>query len=151
MAALVRDRRPYPVPPSTNSRLILTSFGIRSTPLDNRPHSRGAHAGPSPTDRSGPGCKRHIVTDADGPPLVVRIGPANRPDGEMAPEMLDAIPPCGGRRGRPRRRPGAFRGDGAYGIKAIIAAVVARRGGPPPGARREGGGGGGGGGGGDTG
>ena len=41
--------------------------------------------------------------------------------------MLDAIPPCGGRRGRPRRRPKAFQGDGAYGIKAIIAAVVQRR------------------------
>jgi hypothetical protein len=67
------------------------------------------------------------VTDADGLPLVVRTGPANRPDGEMALEMLDAIPPCGGRRGRPRRRPKAFQGDGAYGIKAIIAAVVQRR------------------------
>jgi hypothetical protein len=67
------------------------------------------------------------VTDADGIPLVVRTGPANRPDGEMALEMLDAIPPCGGARGRPRRRPKVFRGDGAYGIKAIVAAVVQRR------------------------
>jgi transposase len=45
----------------------------------------------------------------------------------MALEMLDAIPPCAGERGRPRRRPEAFQGDGAYGIKAIIAAVVQRR------------------------
>ena len=67
------------------------------------------------------------MTDADGLPLVVRTGPANRPDGEMGLEMLDAIPPGGGRRGRPRRRPEAFQGDGAYGIKAIIAAVVQRR------------------------
>jgi transposase len=67
------------------------------------------------------------VTDADGIPLVVRTGPANQPDAELALEMLDAIPPCGGSRGRPQSRPKAFQGDGAYGIKAIIAAVVRRR------------------------
>jgi hypothetical protein len=66
------------------------------------------------------------VTDADGIPLVVRTGPANQPDAELALEMLDAIPPCGGERGRPRRRK-AFQGDGAYGIKAVVAAVVQRR------------------------
>ena len=48
------------------------------------------------------------MTDADGIPLAVRIGPANRPDGELALEMLDAIPPCAGARGRPRRRPKVF-------------------------------------------
>jgi hypothetical protein len=41
--------------------------------------------------------------------------------------MPDAIPPCGGRRGRPRRRPKAFQGDGAHGIRAVVAAVVQRR------------------------
>lgn len=67
------------------------------------------------------------MTDAAGIPLVVRTGPANQPDAAMALEMLDAIPPCGGRKGRPRRRPKVFQGDGAYGIKAVIAAVVRRR------------------------
>jgi hypothetical protein len=67
------------------------------------------------------------VTDANGIPLVVRTGPANQPDAELALEMLDAIPACAGRKGRPRHRPKAFQGDGAYGIKAIIAAVVRRR------------------------
>lgn len=67
------------------------------------------------------------MTDAEGIPLVVRTGPANQPDAELALEMLDAIPPCGGAKGRPRSRPKAFQGDGAYGIKAIIAAVVRRR------------------------
>ncbi len=67
------------------------------------------------------------MTDADGLPLVVRTGPANQPDAELALERLDSIPPCSGEKGRPRRRPAAFQGDGAYGIKAIIAAVVQRR------------------------
>ena len=67
------------------------------------------------------------MTDADGIPLVVRTGPANQPDAELALEMLDAIPPCSGRRGRPRRRPKTFQGDGAYGIRAIVAAVVQRQ------------------------
>ena len=67
------------------------------------------------------------MTDANGLPLVVRTGPANQPGAKMALEMLEAIPPCGGARGRPRRRPKAFQGGGAYGIKAVIAAVVRRR------------------------
>ena len=67
------------------------------------------------------------MTDAEGLPLVVRTGPANQPDGALALEMLDAIPPCSGRRGRPRRRPKTFQGDGADGIRALVAAVVQRR------------------------
>jgi hypothetical protein len=67
------------------------------------------------------------VTDANGLPLVARTGPANQPDARMALGRLDAIPPCGGARGRPRRRPKAFQGDGADGIKAVIAAAVRRR------------------------
>jgi hypothetical protein len=53
------------------------------------------------------------VTEADGIPLVVRTGPANQPDAELAREMLEAIPACAGAKGRPRRRPQAFQGAGA--------------------------------------
>jgi transposase len=67
------------------------------------------------------------VTDATGLPLVVRTGPANQVDKAMALDMLDAIPPCGGRRGRPRRRPTSFQGDAAYGTLEIIAEVARRR------------------------
>lgn len=67
------------------------------------------------------------MTDANGIPLVVRTGPANQPDAQLALEMLDAIPSCDGARGRPRSRPSVFQGDGAYGIKATIAEVVRRR------------------------
>ena len=58
---------------------------------------------------------------------MVRTGPANQVDAELALDMLDAIPPCSGAKGRPRHRPKRFQGDGAYGIRAIIAAVVQRR------------------------
>lgn len=58
---------------------------------------------------------------------MVRTGPANQPDAELALEMLEAIPPCAGARGRPRRRPTKFQGDGAYGIQEIVRQVVDRR------------------------
>jgi transposase len=101
-------------------RAVIDSASVRAL-------KGGAHTGPNPTDRGKNGCKRHIVTDADGIPLVVRTGPANQPDAELELEMLDSIPPCAGRQGRPRHRPKAFQGDGAYGIKAIVAEVVHRR------------------------
>ncbi len=66
-----------------------------------------------------PGTKRHLVTDARGTPLGVRLTGANRHDSpEMAP-TLDAIPPLGtGRRGRPRRRHDKLHADKAYDAKA---------------------------------
>src|SRR5207244_4408509 len=103
-AALARARPARPAQPGTCGDRQRLGAGVK----------RGAHTGPNPTDRGKNGCKRHIVTDANGIPLVVRTGPANQPDAELALEMLDAIPPCGGSKGRPRRRPKAFQGDGAY-------------------------------------
>jgi hypothetical protein len=88
---------------------------------------RGAHTGPNPTDRGKRGCKRHTVSEATGIPLLVCTGPANQPDAELALPMLDALPACAGARGRPRRKPDSFQGDGAYGIRHIIRQVVARR------------------------
>lgn len=64
------------------------------------------------------------MTDSNGIPLVVRTGPANQADAIQALEMLNAIPPCVGPRGPSRRRPKVFLGDGAYGIRAIIAEVA---------------------------
>lgn len=84
------------------------------------------HTGPNPTDRAKQGCKRHLLTDAQGVPLVVRTTPANVLDGALAIPLLDAIPPLPGRRGRPRFRPERFQGDRAYGWAKNIAATRAR-------------------------
>lgn len=61
------------------------------------------------------------MTDAKGTPLVVRTTPANVHDTVPAITLLDAIPPIQGRRGHPRRRPGIFQGDRAYGSAENIA------------------------------
>jgi transposase len=83
----------------------------------------GAHTGPNPTDRAKKGCKRHLLTDAYGLPLVVWTGPANRRDEQALPVLLWllwATLAC-----TPRRRPGAVQGDRGYGFAWSIALVLA--------------------------
>ncbi len=48
----------------------------------------GAHTGPNPTDRAKKGCKRHLITDGQGLPLVAQTGPANRRDEQALPGLL---------------------------------------------------------------
>jgi transposase len=88
-----------------------------------RAHSGGAPTGPNPTDRAKRGCKRHLLTDACGLPLVVWVGPANRRDEQAVPVLLWllwAALACVG-----RRRPGALQGDRGYGFAHTIALVLA--------------------------
>jgi transposase len=85
----------------------------------------GAHTGPNPTDRAKNGCKRHVITDANGVPLVVSTTPANVRDEQPAIELLKSIPPIRQPRGRPRRKPDALMGDRGYGFPSVIAAGVA--------------------------
>jgi transposase len=83
----------------------------------------GGHTGPNPTDRAKKGCKRHLVTDANGLPLVVQLGPANRRDEQWLPCLLWwlwAVLSYGW-----RRRPGALLGDRGYGFPWSIALVLA--------------------------
>jgi transposase len=64
-----------------------------------------------------------VLTEADGVPLVVQTTPANVPDQEQLPALLEARPAVQGPRGRPRRNPEAIIGDRAYGTKEMVAHV----------------------------
>jgi transposase len=83
----------------------------------------GAHTGPNPVDRAKNGCKRHLLTDGNGLPLVVQVGPANQRDEQWLPSLLwwlwVAL-----RYGR-RRRPAALQGDRGYGFPWSIRLVLA--------------------------
>jgi transposase len=93
----------------------------------------GDKTGPSPVDRARAGSKHHLITDAQGIPLVCLLTAANRPDVTQLLPLLEAIPPIRGKRGRPRRRPKVLLADRGYdsqphrqelrarGIRPIIA------------------------------
>ncbi|MCH8006605.1 MAG: transposase [Planctomycetes bacterium] len=55
-----------------------------------------SHTGPNPTDRTTKGCKRHVITDTDGIPLVVKTTPANVCDDQPAVELVHGMPPIQG-------------------------------------------------------
>jgi len=88
-----------------------------------RAHAGGEHTGPNPTDRAKRGCKRHLVTDGYGIPLVVSVGPANRRDETAVPGLLWALGVVLGSLGG--RRPGAVQADRGYGFPWTIALVLA--------------------------
>jgi transposase len=89
-----------------------------------RAQAGGEHTGPNPTDRAKAGCKRHLLTDAYGIPLVVWVGPANQRDEQAVPVLLWllwAVLACTGG----RRRVGALQGDRGYGFAHTICLVLA--------------------------
>ena len=74
----------------------------------------GGDTGPSPVDRSKPGSKHQVITDANGIPLACSVTAANRNDiSEMAP-LVNALPAVAGKPGHSRRKPDALQGDLAY-------------------------------------
>jgi transposase len=74
----------------------------------------GEATGPSPVDRSKPGSKHHVITDAHGIPLASSVTSANTNDiSEMAP-LFDKIPEVAGKVGHPKKKPDALQGDLAY-------------------------------------
>jgi transposase len=74
----------------------------------------GEATGPSPVDRSKPGSKPHVITDANGIPLASSVTSANTHDiTEMAPRF-DKIPEVAGKVGHPKKKPDALQGDLAY-------------------------------------
>jgi len=74
----------------------------------------GAKTGPNPTDRRKKGSKHHLVTDANGIPLAVKLTGANRHDVTQLQPLVDGIPPIAGKVGRPRCKPDSVLGDRAY-------------------------------------
>jgi transposase len=89
-----------------------------------RAEKGGAHTGPSPVDRRKKGCKRHVLTDANGLPLVVRTGPANQREDQLLEPIVKSMPPIPHPHGgRPRTKPQRLQGDRGYGFPWIIAAV----------------------------
>jgi transposase len=83
----------------------------------------GEHTGPNPTDRAKNGLKRHLVTDANGLPLVVEIGPANRRDEQWLPGLLwwlwIMVRALG------RQLPKVLQADRGYGFEWTLALVLA--------------------------
>lgn len=74
----------------------------------------GEETGPNPTDRGRAGSKRHLITDAKGIPLAVRLSAANIHDSRLFEELIDAVPPVRQGRGRPCRRPAKLHADKGY-------------------------------------
>ena len=82
--------------------------------------------GPNPRDKGRAGCKRHLVVDAKGIPLAVRLTAANVHDSQLFEELLDAIPPLKRRGpGRPQRRPKKLHADKGYDYRKCRAACWA--------------------------
>ena len=112
-------------------RVIIDSASVRAL-------FGGDHTGPNPTDRSKNGCKRHIICDAKGIPLVVQTGPANQRDEQLVEPMLKEFPPLRDRKGKKQTKPKALQGDRGYGflatikllVKLMIVSLLAPRGSP---------------------
>ena len=87
---------------------------------------RGAHTGRNPTDRGKKGCKRHVLTDADGIPLVVQTGPANQRDDTKLEDLLEAFPVLtdGDEQRTVHVQPAVLLGDRGYGFLYLIAIVL---------------------------
>ena len=102
------------------SRAIVDSCSVRAV-------CGGPKTGPNPTDRAKRGSKRHLICDAQGMPLAVRLTGANRNDSPEALPLVDAIPPLQGARGRRRCRPHCVVGDRGYDAAAIRYGLRARR------------------------
>jgi transposase len=78
------------------------------------PPKGGQETGPNPTDRGRPGSQRHLITDARGIPLAVRLSAANIHDSRLFEEMIDAVPPIRHGVGRLQRRPAKLHADKGY-------------------------------------
>jgi transposase len=83
--------------------------------------------GPNSTDRSRPGSKHHLATDANDTPLAIILTSANRNDITQLLPLIAAIPSIAGRRGRPLSKPQRVYADRGYDQ---VSQAVARGGNP---------------------
>jgi transposase len=91
-----------------------------------RAQKGGTHTGRNPTDRGKKGCKRHVLTDANGIPLVVRTGPANQRDDTKLEDLIEAFPVLtdGDEAKTVHTQPKELMGDRGYGFPYLIAIVL---------------------------
>ncbi|BDU76906.1 hypothetical protein METESE_26770 [Mesoterricola sediminis] len=86
----------------------------------------GQAIGPNPTDRGKNGTKHHLITDANGIPMAVLVGPANQHDSVPFEKLIDAVPGIRHGRGRPRRRFRKLHADKAYDFRRCRVACKVR-------------------------
>jgi transposase len=78
-------------------------------------------------DRGKKGCKRHLITETSGIPLIIQCTPANVRDDVPFLALLDSLPPVRmAQTNRFRYKPKAVMGDAGYGFAHIIPLVVER-------------------------
>src|SRR5206468_5791460 len=104
-------------------------FGYYPSQRCTKGHPKASAIGRNPTDKGKPGTKRHIVVEARGIPLSVKLTGANVHDSVVFEEMMDSIEPISrpkGQRGRPRFRPDKWHADKAYDNRRCRAALSKR-------------------------
>lgn len=74
----------------------------------------GELTGPSPVDRRKRGSKHHLLTDANGVPIVTLLTEANRHDVTQLLPLVNEVPAIGGKPGQPRFRFDQLYADRAY-------------------------------------
>ncbi|MFM0287969.1 IS5 family transposase [Paraburkholderia megapolitana] len=86
----------------------------------SNPRSRGGRkTGPNPTDRARPGSKHHLLTDANGTPLVAILTGANRNDMTQLTSLVEALRPIRGAHGRPLSWPRHLYADRGYDFEHL--------------------------------
>jgi transposase len=92
------------------TRVVLDTAHVRAK------KKGGGHTGPSPVDRGKPGSKMHVLSDANGLPLVVGVWAGNVHDSEGLKPMVEGHQthhdPYRGRHVKPRR----LHADKAYDV-----------------------------------
>ena len=77
--------------------------------------------GPNPTDRRKAGTKQHLLVDANGVPLEVRITGANRHDVKEIIPLVVNMPSITGKPGHPVEKQEGLQADLAYHDKTVDA------------------------------